>query len=101
AASDSIRPVSGTPAWARNDHVPGTPRPASPWDEWIIPPKPAALVDTSEFTIPEPELSAPDVPAAPAAAVARGTAAVRKPRPHPIEPPLASSTETDSSVSEL
>ncbi len=42
----SIRPVSGTPAWARNDHAPGAPgapRPASPWDTWTIPPKPAAL----------------------------------------------------------
>src|SRR5690606_24133994 len=41
-ASASIRPVSGTPLWARNDHAPGTPRPASPWDVWIIPPKPTA-----------------------------------------------------------
>lgn len=83
-ASASVRPVSGTPAWARDDHAADAPRPASPWDEWTIPPKPALLTDTDEFAVPEPPLSAPT------ATVVRGTAAVRKPSPHPAEPPQSS-----------
>jgi hypothetical protein len=42
----AVRPVSGTPMWARNDLAPGVPRPASPWDAWTIPPKPAAITET-------------------------------------------------------
>ncbi|WP_156925874.1 hypothetical protein [Glycomyces arizonensis] len=66
----AVRPVSGTPSWARNDHAPGAPRPASPWDTWTIPPKPAALNRT------------------------------RKPSPHPIEPAAATAAiaTTDSTA---
>ncbi|WP_460496864.1 hypothetical protein [Glycomyces tarimensis] len=38
----ALRPVSGTPLWARPD-APGESRPVPPWDEWTIPPRPAAL----------------------------------------------------------
>ncbi|WP_156925889.1 hypothetical protein [Glycomyces arizonensis] len=53
----AARPVSGTPVWARNDHAPGAPRPASPWDTWTIPPKPAALNHTRKPS-PHPAESA-------------------------------------------
>lgn len=61
-ASASIRPVSGTPLWARNDHAPGTSRPASPWDAWVIPPKPMALDRTRR---PSPRPTEPAGRAAP------------------------------------
>ncbi|MCH7232015.1 hypothetical protein L0U85_14285 [Glycomyces sp. L485] len=44
----AVRPTSGTPLWARDDHAPGAPRPASPWDEWTIPPRPEALTGASK-----------------------------------------------------
>ncbi len=65
-ASASIRPVSGTPLWARNDHAPGTPRPASPWDVWVIPPKPTALERTRKPSPHPAEPAAPTAPAEPA-----------------------------------
>lgn len=64
----SVRPVSGTPLWARNDHAPGARRPASPWDEWFIPPKPSEITGPGEH-------AEPTEPAEP-----------RKPSPYPTKP---------------
>jgi hypothetical protein len=54
-ALTAARPVSGTPVWARNDLAPGVPRPASPWDAWTIPPKPAALTERRPLPNPSAE----------------------------------------------
>lgn len=88
-ALTSIRPVSGTPLWARDDHSPGAPRPASPWDHWTIPPKPTDLTDARErseceFGTGTASARVPVTGASTARpSAARAPAASRRPSPRP------------------
>src|SRR5690606_22548085 len=105
ASASVLRPVSGTPLWARNDHAPGTPRPASPWDEWVIPPKPAALVEGRK-TSPHPaepaseaEFSAKAEAPASAAASVTARAAVTAVIPAVTAPPATTEASGSSTSS--